>query len=262
MDILVPCIAVGAAAGFLGGLVGIGGGLVVVPMLALVFAAKGLPAAVVMPLALGTSLASIVFTSLSSVCAHHARGAVDWTLVRRLTPGLVFGALGGAAAASCVPGAVLRVAFVGFAVIAATRMLFDRGIAPQRPLPGPAGMFVAGGLIAGVASVVGVGGASLAIPYFTARSVPVRRAIGSASAVAIPIGAAAVVGYVVAGLGAATLPRHCAGFVHLPALAAVAGTSVLAAPLGAALSHRLPVESLKKIFACLLYVVVGKMLMA
>lgn len=262
MTILALYFVAGCAAGFCGGLLGIGGGLILVPVLAMLFAAQQIAEPLVMPLALGTSLASIVFTSLSSIRAHHARGAVDWRLVRRMAPGLVLGAALGAALSAYFSSGTLKLFFLVFAAAAATQMLI--GCQPQatRNLPGSAALFAVGSAIAGVASLAGVGGASMAIPFMTWCSVPLRRAIGSASACGLPIALAGVAGYVVNGLDLADLPPLSLGFVHVPALVAITAGSVLAVPPGAALSHRLPLTALKKIFAFTMYAVAGKMLVA
>jgi uncharacterized membrane protein YfcA len=262
MTILALYFVAGCAAGFFGGLLGIGGGLILVPVLAMLFAAQQMAEPLVMPLALGTSLASIVFTSLSSIRAHHARGAVDWRLVRRMAPGLVLGAAIGASLSACFSSGALKLFFLVFATLAATQMLI--GCQPQatRNLPGSATLFAVGSAIAGIASLAGVGGASMAIPFMTWCSVPLRRAIGSASAFGLPIALAGVAGYIVNGLDIADLPPLSLGFVHVPALAAITAGSALAVPPGAALSHRLPVTALKKIFAFTMYAIAGKMLAA
>jgi len=215
----------------------------------------------VMPLALGTSLASIVFTSLSSIRAHHLRRAVNWQLVRQMAPGLVLGAsLGGALSAHFSAGE-LKFFFLAFAGVAATQMLLACQPQAARELPGKAPLLAAGSAIAGIASLVGCGGASIAIPFMTWCSVPMRNAIGSASAFGLPVALAGTVAYILNGLDKAGLPPMCLGFVHLPALMAITVGSALAVPLGAALSHRLPVAVLKKCFALLLYTVAGKMLL-
>lgn len=262
MTILALYVLAGLAAGFFGGLLGIGGGLVLVPVLAAVFKAQQIADPVIMPLALGTSLAAIIFTSVSSVRAHHARGAVDWQLVRRMIPGLVVGALLGASLSSRLSSGALQVIFLIFAIVAATQMLTCGHPQAARRPPGPAASFVLGGAIATIASLVGVGGASMAIPFLTWCSVPVRSAIGSASAFGLPIALAGATGYIVSGFDLANLPPLSIGFVHLPALAAVTAGSLAAVPFGAALSHKLPVAALKRIFALTLYAIAGKMLAA
>jgi len=260
MTILALYFVAGCAAGFFGGLLGIGGGLILVPVLAILFAAQHIAEPLVMPLALGTSLASIVFTSLSSVRAHHARGAVDWQLVRRMVPGLVTGAVLGAALSARFSPEVLKLFFLTFAAVAATQMLMGCRPAAARTLPGTVALFTVGSAISCIASLAGIGGASMAIPFMTWCSVPLRSAIGSASAFGLPIALAGAVGYVNNGWDMASLPQFCLGFVHLPALAAVAVGSVMVAPLGAALSHKLPVSALKTVFAFMMYAIAGKML--
>ena len=218
-----------------------------------------------MPLALGTSLASIAFTSLSSIRAHHARQAVNWTVVRRMAPGLVLGAALGGALSVHFSSSGLRIFFLAFAVVAATQMLLVRkpqAIRTQQKPLGATPLFAAGSAIAGIASLTGCGGASIAVPFLTRCAVPLRSAIGSASAVGLPIALAGASVYMLIGWDKAGLPPQSLGFVHLPALVAISAGSALAVPLGAALSHRLPVAALKKCFACMLYAVAGKMLMA
>ena len=260
VSILALYFVAGCAAGFCGGLLGIGGRLVLVPVLALLFAAQHIADPLVMPLALGTSLASIVFTSLSSAHAHHLRGAVDWLLVRRMAPGLIVGAALGAALSAYCSSGVLKVFFLLFAAAAATQMLFGSQPQAARRLPGAAPLFAVGGVIAGVASLAGVGGASIAVPFMTWCSVPMRHAIGTASAFGLPIALGGAAVFVVNGWALTNLPPLSVGFVHLSALAAIVAGSVLAVPPGAALSHRLPVSALKKVFALVMYGVAGEML--
>jgi uncharacterized protein len=267
MNIVAWYFLAGCAAGFCGGLLGIGGGLIVVPVLLMLFAAQSIAEPLVMPLALGTSLASIVFTSLSSIRAHHARQSVNWPLVRQMAPGLVLGAVIGGILSAHFSSIVLKVFFLAFAVIAATQMLLARPSSPsQQPhrqkLPGATPLFAAGGAIAGIASLTGCGGASLAVPFMNRYAVPMRNAIGSASAFSLPVALAGSTVYIILGWDKAGLPPLSLGFVHLPALIAISVGSTLAVPLGATLSHRLPVAALKKFFAFMMYAVAGKMLVA
>jgi uncharacterized membrane protein YfcA len=260
--IIALYFAAGCAAGFCGGLLGIGGGLIVVPVLAMLFAAQQIAEPLVMPLALGTSLASIVFTSLSGIRAHHARQAVNWPLVRQMAPGLLLGAALGGVLSAHFSSIALKVSFLVFAVVAATQMLLARQPQAARTLPGKAPLFAAGGAIAGISSLVGCGGSSIAIPFMTWCSVPMRNAIGSASAFGLPVALAGTTTYMLIGWDKAGLPPMSLGFVHLPALIAITLGSTLAVPLGATLSHRLPVAALKKFFAFTMYAVAGKMLAA
>jgi uncharacterized membrane protein YfcA len=250
--LLAAYFMLGLATGFMAGLLGVGGGLIIVPVLIMQFHAQGVAAGIEPQLALGTSLATILFTSLSSVRAHHRHGAVEWPLVRRIAAGAVAGTLAGAMLAAQVPAMVLKVFFVIFLFYAAIQMWLDFKPAPHRGLPGRAGTAVAGGVIGAVSSWVGIGGATLSVPFMLWHNVPMHRAIGTASAIGFPIAFAGAIGYVLGGRGAAGLPPGSLGFVYLPALAGIVAGSVLTAPLGARTTHRLPVRPLKRIFALLL----------
>ncbi|HCA27262.1 MAG TPA: hypothetical protein DEP05_06415 [Betaproteobacteria bacterium] len=246
-------LATGAFAGLLAGLLGVGGGLVIVPVLAFIFTAQHFPAGQVMHLALGTSLASIVFTSLSSVRAHHARRAVDWRVVRAAAPGIVIGGLAGAFAATAFSTGKLKLLLVCFEFYAATQMLFGIRPTAARGLPGRGGLFAVGGVIGGVSSLLGIGGGSLSVPFLSWCNVNMRTAIGTSAAIGFPIALAATLGYIVSGWPLAGPPPYRLGFVYLPALGGLVLASISTAPVGARLAHRLPVGRLKKIFALLLY---------
>jgi uncharacterized membrane protein YfcA len=253
-------LAVGAVAGVLAGLLGVGGGLVIVPMLVAVFTTQGLPASSLMHLALGTSMASIVFTSVSSARAHHGRGAVDWAIVRRITPGILVGTFFGTWVAARLSTRSLKLFFVAFLYFVAVQMLLDRRPKPTREIPGPLGTGAVGAAIGVVSSLVGIGGGSLSVPFMSFCNVPVHRAIGTSAAIGFPIAVAGAAGYVLNGLGAPELPPHTLGFVHLPSLAGIVAASVVTAPLGARLAHRLPVPQLKRAFAVLLAVMGTRLL--
>jgi uncharacterized membrane protein YfcA len=253
-------LAIGTAVGFFAGLLGIGGGAVMVPMLVLVFTAQGLPSGHILHIALGTAMAAIVFTSISSMRAHHAHGAVDWGIARAMAPGMLAGAFLAALAAGFIAKRPLGLLFTALVFYAATQILFDLRPRRSRELPRPPGLFAAGATIGAVASLLAAGGAFLCIPFLAWCSVPLRRAIGTASAVGLPIAAAGTLGYVLQGLRAEALPPLSLGFVYLPALALVVVTSMLAAPVGARLAHRLPVKRLRIVFALLLYALALRML--
>ena len=253
-------VVVGAVAGLLAGLLGVGGGVVVVPSLAFAFAAQGVAPQYVMPLALGTSLAAIVFTALASVRAHSAHGAVDWRIVARLTPGLILGALGGASVATRLSSNVLTVVFAVFLWGVATHLVLDAMPAQARPLPGRLGLLGVGGVIGFVSGVVGIGGGSLSVPFLTWCRVKLHEGIGTAAAAGFPIALAGAVGYLANGLRLPDLPHLSAGFIYLPALVGVALPSVVTAPIGARLAHRLPTGRLRKLFAAFLYLVGGRLL--
>ncbi|WP_306535925.1 sulfite exporter TauE/SafE family protein [Geobacter sp.] len=257
---LLAYLALGAFAGVLAGLLGVGGGLVIVPILTFLFSAQGLPAPYIAHLALGTSLATIIFTSVSSLRAHHGRGAVDWQVVRRISAGIVAGTLAGSWVAAQLSTRSLKVFFVIFLYYVALQMLLNIRPKPSRQLPGTGGMLGVGGIIGGVSSLVGIGGGSLSVPFMAWCNIPMHTAIGTSAAIGFPIALAGAVGYVANGLTVATLPPWSLGFVYLPALAGIALASVITAPFGARLAHSLPVAGLKKTFAFLLMVMGTKLL--
>ncbi|BCG47616.1 Uncharacterized UPF0721 integral membrane protein [Citrifermentans bremense] len=254
-------VALGAFAGVLAGLLGVGGGLVIVPVLTFIFTAQHMPEAHILHLALGTSLASIMFTSVSSLRAHHRRGAVEWTVVRRISAGILVGTFAGSWVASQLSTGFLKGFFVVFLYYVALQMLLNIKPKPHRQLPGLAAMSGVGGVIGGVSSLVGIGGGTMTVPFLVWCNVAIQRAIGTSSAVGFPIALAGAAGYLVNGLSA-ELPQYSLGFVYLPALAGISATSMMTAPLGAKLAHTLPIDLLKKIFALLLVVMGTKMLLS
>jgi uncharacterized membrane protein YfcA len=255
-------LAIGAIVGFFAGFLGIGGGMVMVPMLVFVFAAQGFPTAHLMHIALATAMATIVFTSVSSVRAHHVRGSVDWPVARAMAPGILSGALGASLAAGLIPTRPLAVMFTALVFYAATQMLFEVKPKGAHRLPGATQVFAAGALIGGVSSLLAAGGAFLSIPFLTWCNVPLRRAIGTAAANGFPIAVAGTVGYALQGLRVEGLPPWSLGYVYLPGLAFVVAAGILAAPLGARVAHRLPVARLRVIFAFVMYVLAARMLVS
>jgi uncharacterized protein len=254
-------LALGAFAGVLAGLLGVGGGLVIVPILTFIFTAQGLPAEHILHLALGTSLASIMFTSVSSLRAHHGRGAVNWSVVRRISPGIMLGTFSGSWVAAQLSTGFLKIFFVIFLYYVALQMLLNIKPKPHRQLPGSVAMFGFGGLIGGVSSLVGIGGGSMSVPLLVWCNVAMHTAIGTSAAIGFPIALAGAAGYMVNGL-AVELPSYTFGFVYLPALVGIAAASILTAPFGARLAHSLPIDKLKKVFALLLLVMGTKMLLS
>ncbi|MBI5330510.1 MAG: sulfite exporter TauE/SafE family protein [Betaproteobacteria bacterium] len=242
------------------GLLGVGGGLIMVPFLTWAFAVQAFSPDYNIHMALGTSLAVIVLTSVSSLREHHAHGAVDWSLVRRITPGILIGALAGALVSVAWSDRGLKLFFTAFLFFAATQMLFGLRPKASRSLPGWGGMTAAGAVIGLVSSWVGIGGGTLSVPFQIACNVGMHRAIGASAAIGFPIAVAGALGYALAGRGVAGLPEWSLGFLFLPALAGIAAGSWLTAPVGARLAHRLPVARLKKIFAGFLYLLGVKML--
>jgi hypothetical protein len=252
METLLLYLAVGAFAGLIAGLFGVGGGLVIVPVLVFVFKGHGIHEAVMVHLAVGTSLATIVFTSISSVRAHHQRGAVRWAVFRKLAPGIVIGALLGAVIADAMPTKVLRSFFGIFELGVAAYLLWNRQPAPHRTLPGTAGMTAAGGVIGTVSSIIGIGGGTLTVPFLVWCNVALREAVATSAACGLPIAVAGAAGFVLTGWGNAALPAYATGYLYWPAFAGIVAASVLFAPLGARLAHTLPVASLRRFFALFL----------
>ncbi len=253
-------LGIGALVGFAAGLLGIGGGVVMVPLLVLVFRAHEMPPEHVLHLALGTALAAMTFTSISSMRAHHAHGAVDWKIARAMAPGMLFGSFAAAIVAGVIPTRPLAVLFTAFVFYAATSILLDLKPATTRELPGPAGIFGAGAIIGAVSSLLAAGGAFMTIPFLAWCGVSLRRAIGTAAANGLPIALAGTAGYLIQGWRVPDLPTPSLGYVYLPALALVVTTSTLAAPVGARVAHRLPIKQLRRLFALLLYVFAARML--
>ncbi|HEX4928957.1 MAG TPA: sulfite exporter TauE/SafE family protein [Burkholderiales bacterium] len=246
-------LGIGVLVGFAAGLLGIGGGVVMVPLLVLVLASQGIAAEHLLHVALGTALAAMAFTSISSMRAHHAHGAVDWKIARAMSPGMLAGSFAAALAAGWIPTRPLAILFTALVFYAATQILLDLRPSTTRELPGTAGLFGAGAAIGAVSSLLAAGGAFLTIPFLAWCKVPLRRAIGTAAANGLPIALAGSAGYVLHGMRVPGLPAWSLGYVYLPALALVVATSIATAPLGARLAHRLPIKRLRQVFAVLLY---------
>ena len=243
----------GVVTGFLAGLLGIGGAMIMVPFVTLVLAHRGYPSEYTVKMAVATSLATICFTSLSSMRAHHRRGAVRWNVVALLAPGIVVGSVLGAQVSAALPGKSLGVLFAFFLAFSATQMLVDRKPKPTRTLPGAAGMFGAGTGIGVVSAIVGAGGAFISVPFMTWCNVKIHEAVGTASALGFPIAVAGTLGYAWAGRDLPALPPGSIGYIYLPALLAISAASVLLAPLGARVAHRMDTRPLRRLFALVLY---------
>jgi uncharacterized membrane protein YfcA len=250
----------GGVAGVLAGLLGVGGGLIIVPALVMLFAKQSFLTGQIQHLAVGTSLASIVFTSLSSMRAHHQRAGVDWGMVWRMSPAIVIGALSGAWVASQVSTRCLQWVFVVFVYGVAAQM-FLKAEVPHSQAQSRKGVLLTllSALIGGVSSLVGVGGGSLLVPLLSWCNLPMRRAIGTSAAIGFFIATSGAGGSMMAGWGVAGLPKYSIGYVYWPAVAGIALLSTVTAPLGARLAHRVPVPMLKRFFAVLLCVIGLKM---
>jgi uncharacterized membrane protein YfcA len=252
-------LGLGLFVGFFAGLLGIGGGMMLVSVLVMAFGAQHLPEDRLVHMAIGTSLASIVLTSLSSIRAHAKRGVVRWDILRQMVPGIVLGTLLGAGVADALPSRQLVVFFLGFMCYSTVQMWLDLKPSPTRQLPGRVGLALAGLVTGTLSAMIGVGGAFITIPLLTACNVPMLNAIGTSAAVGLPIALAGAIGYAWTGLGKPGLPAMTLGYIHLPALAGIVIGTFVTVPYGARAAHAWPVKRLKRIFAVLLLILTAKM---
>lgn len=253
-------LLLGLGVGFFAGLLGIGGGLIIVTALVFMFGLQGFWPDRVVHLALGTSITSIVFTSLSSVRAHQKHGAVRWDILRRALVGVVVGTLVGTVFADALPSRYLAIFFTAFVYYSAAQMWLDKKPKATRQLPGAAGMTGAALAIGLISSLVGAGGGVISIPLMTLCNVPMRNAIGTSAALGLPIAVAGTVGYIITGLDADHLPPLSIGYVYLPALIGIVLGTFVTVPYGARAAHTMPVPTLKKVFAVILFTLATKML--
>ncbi len=260
MELLIYLTS-GAVAGLMAGLLGIGGGLIIVPALAIVFAQQGFGADTVMHYAVGTSLATIIPTSISSLLAHQRRGSVHWTVVRRMVPGILMGALASAWLAKQLSSTTMAVLFGIFMLLVAAHLLLGAIPAPHRPLPGAGWLGVTGSVIGLVSGLLGIGGGTLTVPFLLWNRVDIRLAVGTAATIGLPIALAGTLGFILSGFHGAQQPGYNSGFIYWPAVAAVVLASVPAALLGARLAHYLPRVILQRLFALLLVIVGVKMVL-
>lgn len=259
--LVAELLAVGLFAGFLAGLLGIGGGMLLVPILTLMLSARGVEPGLAVKMAIATSMATIVFTSLSSVRAHHRRGAVRWDLVRGLSPGILLGGLlSGAGLFALLKGAWLALSFAAFVSFSGWQMLRNVRPAPSRQMPELPGQTSAGAGIGLLSGLVGAGGGFVSVPFMVWCNVPVHNAVATSAALGFPIALANTLGYVIGGWALPPALPGSAGYLYLPALGLIAAASVTMAPLGARAAHAMNVAQLKRAFAGLLFVLAGYML--
>ncbi len=253
LTLVAELLALGVVAGFLAGLLGVGGGMMLVPFLTFILSQRGVDAGTAVKMAIATSMATILFTSMSSLRAHHTLGAVRWPLVRGLAPGIVLGAaVAGGSAFAVLKGQGLALFFAFFIGYSALQMFLDRKPKPGRQIPGWAGLGAVGGTIGFLSALVGAGGAFMSVPFMVWCNVPIRHAVGTSAALGLPIALASVSGYVFSGWGLPPALPGAAGYLYLPALVIIALASVCLAPLGARTAQRMDVRRLKRLFALLL----------
>ena len=259
--LILELAALGLCTGYAAGLLGIGGGMLIGPFVTLILSARGMPADLAVKMAIATSMATIMFTSISSVRAHHKVGAVRWDIVKGLAPGiLVGGAIASVGMFSVLKGTSLAIFFALFVGYSATQMFLDKKPKPTRQMPKAAGQIGIGGAIGFFSGLVGAGGGFISVPFMVAHNVAIRNAVATSAALGFPIAVANTIGYVIGGTGVADLPPYALGYVWLPGLVVIASCSVLTAPLGARMTHKMPVAKLKRVFALVLYALAAYML--
>lgn len=261
MEWYAAYLVLGAVAGFLGGMFGLGGGTVLVPVLLILFEAQRFPAEHAMHLALGSAMSVILFTSIASTHKHHQHGAVNWRIVFSISPGILLGTAIGSLVAASISPHFLTIFFSLFICFAAAQILLDVRPHASRQLPGMVGMTLMGIFTGWLSTLVSVGGGTLTVPFLVWCNVPIRHAIGTASAIGFPIAIGGTLGYILTGLHAANLPPPSLGYVYLPAMLGCALASVITAPIGAKTAHRTNVAVLRKLFAVLLLGLAAKLLL-
>ena len=255
---LIILLSAGAVAGIAAGLLGIGGGVIIVPVLSLVFASQAVDASILIKVAVGTSLATIMVTSISSVWAHHRKAAVRWSLVKVMVPGVVVGSFIGAWLADLLPALWLTGAFILFLIAVSLQMAWG-AVQGDRDLPGEWSLRSVSCVVGAISAMMGVGGGALHVPFLSWRGVPLKQSIATAAAIGLPLAIASTIGFILTGLDETGLPKNSIGYVNLPAFAGVVVSSTLFAPLGARLAHRLPDKVLKRTFSVFLFLLALQM---
>lgn len=253
LPLILELALLGLCTGFLAGLLGLGGGMLMVPFMTILLTARGYSDSYLVKMAVATSLATICFTSLSSVRAHQKRGAVLWPVALMLAPGILVGSFLGSQIAVALPSKVLGLVFAAFVTFSATQMIFNRKPTPTRTLPGRGGMFGVGNVIGLLSSLVGAGGAFVSVPFMTWCNVPIHKAVGTSSALGFPIALAGTVGYLIAGWNLPDMPPGTIGYLFWPGLVVLSIASMATAPLGAKVAHSMDIAPLKRAFAVVLY---------
>ncbi len=261
MTLYLWFVLAGAFAGLSAGLFGVGGGMIIVPALVWIFSVYGFQADIIPHLAVGTSLATIIVTSISSLTAHHKRGGVNWTIWKHMAIGLFLGSFFGAYVADQIDGQVLKTMIGVCALLVALKMLFlPNKEHLDKPLPPVGVQVISGGGIGLMSGIFGIGGGSLTVPFLSYSGLPMKKAVGTSSACGLPIALAGALGFAYFGQDVANLPTGTIGFVHIPAFVCIATASFIMAKFGARLAHYLPASRLKRAFGVLLLFVGSKML--
>lgn len=259
IHMLLAYLALGAFVGFLAGLLGIGGGATMVPVLVLLFEAQGFPREHLVHIAVATGMSTILFTSVSSVRAHAKRGAVRWDILKPMVPGILIGGIAGSLIAGQISTFALGVFFAVFVYCMSLNLWLDKLPPSTDGAASGKELFTAGSFISALSALVAIGGAAMSVPYMVWRNVPLIQAIGTSSAIGFPVALAGTIGYVWTGM-AHDVPRPALGYIYLPAMLGIVAASVLTAPLGARAAHRLPTKILRRVFATLLFLLATRML--
>ena len=253
--IFLSYILLGAFAGLLAGVFGVGGGIVIVPALVFMFAFNGFSPDVAMHPAVGTSLSTILFTSLSAIFVHHKKGAINWPLALNLSAGMLVGGFVGAYAADFLPGELLQKTFAAYSFVVAVQMWLSWKPKSEWILPDRFGCGVLGAVIGSFSGIFGIAGGSIVVPVLTAYRVKISESIATSSVTGFPLAISGTIGYLLIGLKADDLPDHSVGYIYLPALIGIILTSTLFAKIGASLTHSLEPNKMKKMFAVLLFII-------
>jgi len=260
LQVFLICLLLGSVVGFLAGLLGIGGGLIIVPALLYILPSVGISSVQLTHVAIATSLASIILTSMSSAAAHHKRGNIPWALFKPILPGIVIGSLASAFVSEQIASDDLQQAFAIFVVLMAVQMAFPFKVKTGSSLPNFGVLFIISILIALTAGLMGIGGGVLLVPFLSYCGLQMRQAVGFSSATGMLIAVSGTIGYIIAGFDVPNLPEGSVGYIYLPALIGIIISSMLCAPIGVKAASSWPTPVLKKIFACLLVVVGLKLL--
>lgn len=262
IEMILLLLLIGCFVGFMAGLLGVGGGGMLVPILTSIFLSRGVSVDNVVHLALGTSMATMIVTTFSSFRAHASRRSVIWKVVRGMTIGIIVGSFLATFIASYLSSFYLAIFFSLFMAYVSSQMYLNKKPKPSRELAGNTGLFLAGSTIGAISALVSIGGGALTVPYLTWQNVEIKKAIGTSAAIGFPISIAGTAGYLINGWANNLAGEYTFGFVYLPAALLISATSFFAAPYGAKLSHKLPVSILKKVFAVLLISLSIRMLLS
>ncbi len=261
LTVFIACIGLGSLVGFLAGLLGIGGGLIIVPALVYLLPLVGGNTDVVMPIALGTSLGAIVITSSSAVLAHHSKKNIPWQLTRPLMSVVAVAALLGAFIADALSTKTLIHFFSIVVILLACYMLMSISISKERDMPASIVLKFFSFITGIIASLMGIAGGAILVPMLSYFGIPMRHSIGIATACGVMVALFGSLGYVITGYNLANLPAWSLGYIYLPALLGIVISSTVFAPIGVKYASKLPVKTLKKFFAIFLIFVAIKMML-